>query len=241
MNKVRPNPLPQREASAAPARRSNGRPSFAIRFVVSVFLVWHLVAVFLAPLSVPPTSWLVMNIAQGRYTQWYLDALYINHGYQFFAPDPGAGKLVRWEVLNAQGGVTKQGEFPNTKEQWPRLWYHRHFMLADQAGAALEDERDPDRWKRMFLEAYARHILRESDGAAVRVRWIEHRPLDPKMAFDGAKLDDPSTYRQVLPDIVVRRSDLGPEPTNQTNVWQSGRQNMAGPPTVASPWTRVTR
>jgi hypothetical protein len=182
-----------------------------------------------------------MTIAQQPPMQWYLDVLYVNHGYSFFAPDPGAGKLVRWEVLNAQGAVTKQGEFPNKKEQWPRLRYHRHFMLADQAGAGPEEERDPDLWKRKYMEGYARHILRESDGAAVRVRWIEHRPLEPGAAFDGAKLDDPSTYRQILPDVIVRRSDLGPDDANQSNIWQSGRQNVAGPPTVGSPWTRGTR
>ncbi len=243
MNKLRPNPQPQREGSPAPVRRTNGRPSAPVRVVVSVLLVWHLFAVFVAPLSVPPTSWLVMTIAQEPPVQWYLDALYINHGYQFFAPDPGAGRLVRWEVLDGQGRVIEQqrGEFPNKKEHWPRLWYHRYFMLADQAGAGIEEERDPDLWKRKYLEAYARHILRESDGAAVRLRWIEHRPLDPKAAFDGAKLDDPSTYRQVLQDIIVRRSDLGPDNSNQSNIWQSGRQNVAGPPNVGSPWTRGTR
>jgi hypothetical protein len=140
----------------------------------------------------------------------------------------------------------ERGDFPNKTEQWPRLWYHRHFMLADQAGAGPEDERDPDLWKRKYLEAYARHILRQHpDGAAVRLRWIEHRPLEPGAAFEGAKLDDPSTYRQVLPDIIVRRSELEPEESkqnsDQTNIWQSGRQNVAGPPNAVSPWTRGIR
>jgi hypothetical protein len=237
MTKIRPNPQPQREGSPAPARRANGRPSLAVRIVVSSILVWHLFAVFIAPMSVPPSSALVMEVAQGSHLQWYLDALYINHGYAFFAPDPGSGRLVRWEILNAQGAVTKQGEFPNAKEQWPRLWYHRHFMLADQVGDGMDD----DVWRRRFLEAYARHILRESDGAAVRVRWIEHQPLAPEVALKGAKLDDPSTYRQTLPDVIVRRADLGPEDNNQTNLWQSPRQNVAGPPNVGNPWTRGIR
>jgi hypothetical protein len=114
-------------------------------------------------------------------------------------------------------------------------------MLADQAGAGLDEERDADRWKRKFLDSYARHLLRESDGEAVRIRWIEHRPLDPGDAFNGAKLDDPSTYRQILPDVIVRRSDLGPADGDQTRIWQSGRQNVAGSPTVGSPWTKGTR
>lgn len=238
MTKIRPNPQPQREGMPTPTRRANGPPSLAVRIGVSVILVWHLLAVFLAPLSVPPSSNFIMDIAQGTYMQSYLDALYINHGYAFFAPDPGSGRLIRWEILNPQGAVTKQGEFPNVKEHWPRLWYHRHFMLADQVGDGLDD----DAWRRKYLEAYGRHILRQSEGAAaVRVRWVEHRPLSPVDALKGMKLDDPSTFRQTLPDVVIRRSDLGPEESNQTNIWQSPRQNVAGPPNVGSPWTRGTR
>jgi hypothetical protein len=244
MSKARPTPPPQREGSSAPTRRSNGRPALAVRIAVSLLLAFHLFAVFIAPLSIPPSSRLAIDVAQGTFLQWYLDALYINHGYAFFAPDPGAGRLVRWEILNPQGAVVKQGEFPNSKEHWPRLWYHRHFMLADQVGDGMDD----DAWRKRFLEAYGRHILRESDGAAVRIRWIEHRPLEPEEATRGMKLDDPSTYRQTLPDVIVRRSDLGPEeviqpmpPANQTNIWQNPRQNVAGPPNVGNPWTRGTR
>ncbi|MEX0641127.1 MAG: hypothetical protein WD468_00420 [Pirellulales bacterium] len=212
-----------------------------MRIAVSAVIVFHLFAVIIAPMSVPPTSNLIMEIAQGTKLQLYLDALYINHGYAFFAPDPGSGKIVHWEIMNTQGAVIQQGEFPNSKEQWPRLWYHRHFMLADQLGIGAEDERDPNLWKRRFLEGYARHLLRESDGEMIRVRYFEHMPLDPELALQGAKLDDPSTYKQVLPDVVVRRSDLGPADSHQTDIWQSDRQNVAGPPNAGNPWTRGTR
>jgi hypothetical protein len=197
-------------------------------------LVWHLTALVLAPLSIPPTSRLVRDLAQQPPMQWYLDGLYLNHGYHFFAPDPGAGRLVRYEVADERGGTMKQGEFPNSEVQWPRLWYHRHFMLADQAGAGPEDPADPDSWKRKYLEAYARHLLRVHDGHSARVRWIEHRPLDPQAAYEGAKLNDPSTYQTLL-EVVQRRSDLGPIPNGQSNAWQSG------PTQIASPWTGVTR
>src|SRR5687767_12060828 len=147
--KPRPNP-PQREPGAPPRRP--GRPPAFVRVIVSALLVWHLLAVFLAPMSVPPSSQLVIDIAQRPPVQWYLDALYINHGYYFFAPDPGDGHLIYYDVYDKQGNVAKQGKFPDWDIQWPRLWYHRHFMLADQAGAGLPDEQG----QRRFLEAYAR-------------------------------------------------------------------------------------
>jgi hypothetical protein len=252
MSKVRPNPPPQREGSAAPTKRG-GRLPLVARIAISAILVWHLTAVFLAPLSIPPTSWLVRNVAQGRLMQWYLDAFYLNHGYHFFAPEPGPGHLIHYEIMDERGAVTKQGQFPNSEVQRPRLWYHRHFMLADQAGAGLEDPSDPDLWKRKYMEAYARYLLRTNDGQMVRVRWIEHRPLNPDEGYqlsehqrafpdrpyDGLKPNDPATYRTLF-EVTQRRSDLGPDNANgqtgdQTNVWQGGRQ------TIASPWTGVTR
>src|SRR5687767_8978513 len=119
--KPRPNP-PQREPGAPPRRP--GRPPAFVRVSVSVLLVWHLTAVFLAPMSVPPSSQLVIDIAQGPWfprwfgptfqpMQWYLDAFYINHGYYFFAPDPGDGHLIYYDVYDAKGNVVKQGKFPD--------------------------------------------------------------------------------------------------------------------------------
>ena len=67
--------------------------------------------------------------------QWYLDALYLNHGHAFFAPirrRRPPGPLPDVSIENAQ--YETQGEFPNRKGQWPRLFYHRYFMLADQMG-----------------------------------------------------------------------------------------------------------
>ena len=53
-------------------------------------------------------SWL----AQKPPMQWYLDALYLNHGYSFFAPEPGIGYLIHYDLLDGRGGVVKQGSFP---------------------------------------------------------------------------------------------------------------------------------
>ncbi|MEX2091214.1 MAG: hypothetical protein WD971_00980, partial [Pirellulales bacterium] len=89
---MKPNrPLPpgqERDAPSQQQRPKSRRPGqlpFVAKIVISLLVTWHVAAVFLAPLSIQPSSPLVVEIAQRRPMQWYLDALYLNHGYHFFA------------------------------------------------------------------------------------------------------------------------------------------------------------
>jgi hypothetical protein len=182
-------------------------------------------------MSVGLTSQLVIDLVQRPPTQWYLDALYLNHGYYFFAPDPGAGHLIYFDLYNAQGAKIKEGKFPDWDLQRPRLWYHRHFMLAEQIESAFRDEAG----QRRVLEAYGRQLLRNYEGESVQVRWVAHEPLDPFRASDPVRLDLPESYKLLLPAVVVRRSDLGPSLEDQTGNWQSGQ------PAVADRWRTTPR
>ncbi len=194
----------QPEPSAAPPRLS---PS--LRLVLSLLFAAHLLGVFVAPLGMsvmaayglfpekaplppegqqlaedqppplesqrPPMPWL------NQVYQPYLDALYLNHGYGFFAPDPGVSHLIDYTIELKDGSQVK-GRFPDLAEHWPRLRYHRHFMLAEQIVAGAP-------------EAYARHLLKSHDARRVRLERIEHVPASPEEVKNGMKLDDPSTYR----------------------------------------------
>jgi hypothetical protein len=233
MPKPRPSPPPQREPGTASAKR--GRLPLVARITISVVLVWHLTAVFLAPLSVPPSSALVAAISQQPPMQWYSDALYLNHGYGFFAPDPPPAHQIRYELLDGSGEVVERGEFPNYKEQRPRLLYHRYFMLADQAEQPAPNEQERDYWQRGYLESYARRLLwTHEDAQSARVQRLRHWPLPLALAQEGRRLDDPEGTH-VLMEVIQRRSDLGPAATDQGGLWQSGRPN------VASPWIGVRR
>jgi hypothetical protein len=55
--------------------------------LVNVWLVYHLVGIVLAPWSVPPASRLVQNAFWA--VEAYDEALFLNHGYHYFAPQPG--------------------------------------------------------------------------------------------------------------------------------------------------------
>jgi hypothetical protein len=61
--------------------------------------------------------------------------MFLDHGYFFFAPNPGPSHLVHYKVEFADGREPLEGTFPSKSEHQPRLFYHRHFMLAE----ALQD------------------------------------------------------------------------------------------------------
>jgi hypothetical protein len=199
--------MPQREGGAS---RRDGQLGLGVRIVVSLFLVWHLIAITLGPLSVPYSTDLADAIAQRPPIQWYLDALHFNNGYHFFAPEPPPGFLIRYEIVDKQGKATI-GEFPNKKEYWPRLRYHRHFMLADQATVPHPDEKIAAEWTRKYLTAYAQHLLRVNEGERIRIQRVVHEVLPPPMMRRpedrDKKLDDPSTYR-ILIEVTQTRRDL---------------------------------
>lgn len=100
-----------------------------IRIIVSVLIVLHLAAIFSAPFAMPqPSSELSASI--DSITSPYTSALYMRHGYRFFAPDPGPSHLLRFEVVNESGEVIA-GRFPDKSIHKPRLMYHRFFMISE--------------------------------------------------------------------------------------------------------------
>jgi len=107
------------------------------RHVISAIIVLHLAAVF-----VPPFAFATSN-AEGasplaallmRSLRPYIDVLFLDHGYAFFAPNPGPSHLIRYSATTADQEPEVQ-LFPNLERQWPRLMYHRYFMLSEQLHA----------------------------------------------------------------------------------------------------------
>lgn len=104
------------------------------RGVVSIWLVYHVLAMFVSPWAVPPTSGLAVTV-QG-YVAHYQTLLYLNHGYRFFAPDPGPASIVGFTITRHDGSVVN-GIFPDRNaidRDYPRLLYHRWFMWSETLG-----------------------------------------------------------------------------------------------------------
>ena len=118
--------------SQTPAVPHGNHWSVGRRWTVSILIALHLMAVVAAPCATPPpSSRLAFSIAS--IVEPYLSAMYLYHGYRFFAPNPGPSHLVRYEVMSSDGKtVAIADRFPNLRNQWPRLLYHRYFMVSER-------------------------------------------------------------------------------------------------------------
>ena len=180
--------------SVAPAMRARLR-SIALRWgrpvgfvLLNIWLVYHLAAIILAPWSVPPASRLVQNSwrAVGAYDQ----LLFLNHGYHYFAPEPGNSTLVAY-VLEMPDGSTQSGRIPN-RDIKPRLLYHRHFMLTE----SLASNDFPPLVHTELVNAMARELCREHHARRVTLTRVTHRLPTMEFVRAGGALDDPESYTE---------------------------------------------
>jgi len=182
------------------------------RGVISVLVSVHLLAVFVAPwalgLRTQDLYFLPPRDAQGRTIpeeqlrpeqihyllpllanalhrvfSHYNDLLYINSGYEYFTPDPQWNHVLRYEVFDDANQKIAEGRFPDKRDQWPRLFYHRHMMLIDQTIGLPNSD--------YFVAA---RLLKQHGGNRVHMQLIRHHLLTPEEVLAGKKLDDPSTY-----------------------------------------------
>ncbi len=110
------------------------------KIAISMFVSAHLLAVFAAPWSLPPSSDLSQELA--RSFRPYLEITRLTAGYRYFAPQPGPSHIIRYSLTMADGSRIK-GQFPDINEHWPRLYYHRHFMLTEYLNAVHPEEPPP--------------------------------------------------------------------------------------------------
>lgn len=210
-------PTTQRKAS----QRTPPTWSLAKRRLVSVLLVLHLLGIFVAPWSSPPPA-SRLSMKFGEIFRPYLAAAFLNHGYRFFAPDPGPSHLVRYE-LERDDGIKVSGRIPDPRTHRPRLMYHRHFMMTEtlfniwsQLKTVPDDVQIPVA-EREFIErqnqatqemvdrlaaGMANELLRNEQGRSVRLYLVEHAIPYPEDVVRGRRLDEPDSYTD-LADLGV--------------------------------------
>jgi hypothetical protein len=174
------------ESRAAPSEtRPPSRPGRRwLRRAVNLWLVFHLSAIIIAPAAVAPASELTRGAC--RFFLPYLGALYLDHGYHFFAPEPAESTLLAY-VAEREDGTVIRGRIPDRKT-WPRLLYHRYFMLTEHMNDAPEDV------ERLWHESYAGHIAREHGATRVTLIQQTHKLPTMERIRDGGRLDDPESY-----------------------------------------------
>ncbi len=203
------------------------------RIVISVLVVLHVTAVLIPPFRFASRS------SQGepsplaesiyRWLQPYINAAYLDHGYFYFAPNPGPSHLVRYEVDQGEGKEPLTGVFPHIEPdrprivgtQLPRLMYHRHFMLAESLHAHFTPDEPPqdlpeneelrqlmlDDWRRRretyltLKRSFEQHLSAVHDGRPVTIVRVEHRQPSPAEFREGIPINDPQLYRD-LPESI---------------------------------------
>lgn len=183
-----------------------------------MLLIGHLLAVVLPPLSFQtrgpigqsPSIATIIAPLEG-----YSQFLYIDRGYAFFAPEPGPSHLVQVAVTESDGHVAEM-MIPNLEVHWPRLLYHRHFMLTEFLNRIHQPlgpppellEADPEQaeyWVRArkryehVRQSVVEHLEHEYPGRDVAIRRIEHLIPDViDYRLEPVSLTHPESYRVML-------------------------------------------
>ncbi len=183
-----------------------------VKLLASALVALHLLAVFLAPMwfasgqQSPAIAPLMVAYRP------YINALFLNHGYAFFAPEPGPTHLVRYQLQFDNGRADETGVFPHLATQRPRLLYHRHFMLSESLytygnlptlGPTATDIEQAEHAARvrqyeLLKSSLARHLAAANHASAAVVHRWEHRPLFPdEVTRYRKRLDAEETYRDL--------------------------------------------
>ena len=155
----------------------------------------------------------------------YVEFAYLNHGYFFFAPEPGPSHLMECH-LTYEDGSTANLRFPDKHAQWPRLLYHRHFMLSEflnqlhvppvDAGLTRNDPELARSWEfdrrrfEMIQDSMRVHIRERYQATSVEIDRVEHRLPSYDEVFDQRlPLNAPGFY--------VTLMDAPPRPPNEAD------------------------
>jgi len=177
--------------------------------LASIGLLVYLAAVIAPPLAGPPPA-SALAVAALQPLRPLVGSLYLGHGYRFFAPDPGPGHSLRWSIDRADDSKL-EGVIPDRSADWPRLLYHRRFMISEKIAAAVPPADAPDDvrqrsrgdWQPLVKDV-AGHLLARHGGTRVTLHLVEHylpTPEEVVRAEQGADVVTPlGTYAVVGPE-----------------------------------------
>lgn len=214
-----------------------------LKIVLSILVSVQLLAVFAEPFrfftrssqrAYSPDAAVVRDFLSP-----YIDFAYLHHGYFFFAPNPGPSHLISARIGSAQPPLqSEEILIPDKKQQWPRLYYHRHFMLSEflhnlftPPEKPIEAERDIEierQWKEsrdLYLSAknsIENHLRTTYGTDTVEIRRIEHLlPNDIQVFVEHWPLDDKRLYVE-LPE----RLPTDPNPAPSPALLQSEKETL---------------
>ena len=227
------------------------------RLGLSLLLVGHLLAVAVPPLAFQTRGPLGLSEAVDtlfRPIRAYSQFLYLDRGYAFFAPDPGPSHLIQAAISTeseTSESETPESEtvesetvermYPDREQQWPRLLYHRHFMITEfleeiyqPPGPPPElvqlDPQEAEIWMRAraryehVRQSVIDHLRHENPGRQVAVRRIEHIVPDlGQYRLDPINLTDERLYQVLLDEVIL------PEDSGELSAPETSRESIPSP------------
>ena len=199
---------------------------------ISLLLVLHMLAVVAEPFGLFTRGANGLSPAAlpiRKHMAPYVEFTYLNHGSFFFAPNPAPSHLLECSLKSSDGEQSRL-RLPDRRAQWPRLLYHRHFMLAeflhqlhvepiteqDEANTSNKELLSIWRAERsrfeMVRDSMIKHLKHRYGVDSAEIFRLEHRlPSDIEVFRDKIPLNDERFY-VVLPDAAVVDAPAGPVP-----------------------------
>lgn len=196
--------------NAENSHQASVKTSRRFRIFASVLIIGHLWAVVgrpiefatQGPFGTSPSATMLRSPVRA-----YSQFAYLDHGYAFFAPDPGPSHLIA-ATITTPAGDTRELRYPDHSDQWPRLLYHRHFMLSEflnniyhpPGEPPVEIANNPNAARQWRLARRRYESVRDSIIECVKKRYpdcvvsierLEHRqPGLPEFFEQNVALDD---------------------------------------------------
>jgi len=180
----------------------------AARAAASVLIAVYLAAVILPPLAGPPPASELAN----RLLQPFrplVGALYLGHGYRFFAPDPGPGHSLRYTVERSDGSRLS-GTIPDREADRPRLLYHRRFMIPEKLAPLVPPPDAPAEVRREaradwlpLVKGVAGQLLERHDGVRVELVLVEHYLPTPEDLIAAGERGGQAANPEAMADVVM--------------------------------------
>ena len=183
---------------SSPVAAAGSRWTRIGRAAATVAILLYLALVIAPPLAGPaPSSALATRLIQPL--RPLVGALYLGHGYRFFAPDPGPGHAIRW-VMRMPDGTTRSGSLPDPAVDRPRLLYHRRFMIAEKIAGLVPATDSPadirreskPQWQPLVM-GVAGQLLRRHGGVEVELSMVEFDLPAPEDVIAGRSAADVET------------------------------------------------
>lgn len=178
---------------ASPMHHDHATPDHwpaPLRGVASVAIAIYLAAVIVPPLAGPPPASQLANVVL-QPLRPIVGGLSLGHGYRFFAPNPGPGHSLRWTVTMPDGS-TESGSIPDATGDWPRLLYHRRFMVAEKIDVLVPPPDAPAEVRLRaragwlpLVKGVAGNLLRRTGGTRVTLERVEHYLPTPEEVIAG--------------------------------------------------------